>query len=146
LRLVCPAILGPSLFGLMPEHPEKKPARVLTLLAKVVQQLANLVEFGEKEPYMKEFNTFCTDNFDKMRKFIDNISNFDENCASDEQPVNINIEKEFARIAQHVVNCRELIIQDPKWSERLPPVLDAIMEAKRATLTSSEPNESNVYQ
>lgn len=97
LRMVCPglnsmkrishskAILGPRQFNLMPEHPKELPARNLTLISKtrknlkiifntIVMSLANLVEFGQKEPYMKDMNQFITQNMNEMRIFLDLIS------------------------------------------------------------------------
>ncbi len=37
---------------------DPKTARTLTLLAKTLQCLANLANFGVKEPYMVEMNSF----------------------------------------------------------------------------------------
>lgn len=58
LRLFCPAILNPKLFGLARDFPDAKTARTLTLLAKTLQCLANLAAFGVKEPYMLDMNAF----------------------------------------------------------------------------------------
>lgn len=74
LRFFCPAILGPKLFGLMDGLPDPKTSRTLTLLSKIVQNLANLVEFGQKEPYMGGVNTFVSGQFTNMRSFFDRIS------------------------------------------------------------------------
>uniref|UniRef100_A0A8C9XS25 RAS p21 protein activator 1 n=1 Tax=Sander lucioperca TaxID=283035 RepID=A0A8C9XS25_SANLU len=48
LRLICPAILNPRLFNIIADPPSSAAGRTLTLVAKSVQNLANLVEFGAK--------------------------------------------------------------------------------------------------
>lgn len=77
LRLFCPAVLSPRLFDLVPgescinylgsteslihlivEHPDIGTQRTLTLLAKTLQCLANIVEFGAKETFMIPMNSF----------------------------------------------------------------------------------------
>lgn len=62
LRLICPAVLGPQLFGLQEHHPEDSTARTLTLLSKTLQNMANRVTFGAKEVYMLPMNGFLEAN------------------------------------------------------------------------------------
>ncbi|KAG0223407.1 hypothetical protein BGW41_005597 [Actinomortierella wolfii] len=73
LRLICPAILGPKLFCIMREHPEAKAHRTLTLIAKSLQGLANLVMFGNKESWMVPMNEFIKENIQSLKDFIDRI-------------------------------------------------------------------------
>ncbi|KAF9124230.1 hypothetical protein BGW39_008339 [Mortierella sp. 14UC] len=77
LRLICPAILGPKLFYIVREHPEARAHRTLTLIAKSLQGLANLVTFGSKESWMVPMNEFITENTKSLKDFIDQI------CMSD---------------------------------------------------------------
>ncbi|KAG0349200.1 hypothetical protein BG004_000855 [Podila humilis] len=73
LRLICPAILGPKLFHIVREHPEPRAHRTLTLIAKSLQGLANLVPFGTKENWMQPMNEFINENTQSLKDFIDQI-------------------------------------------------------------------------
>ncbi|KAJ3188980.1 hypothetical protein HK101_009062 [Irineochytrium annulatum] len=74
LRFFCPAILSPKLFNITTEMPNSTSARTLTLIAKILQNLANLTEFGLKEPYMVQCNVFIQEQILNMKAFIDRIS------------------------------------------------------------------------
>jgi len=75
LRLLCPAILHPRQFNLISEPPPPMAARSLIMVAKCLQNLANLVEFGGKEPYMEVVNPFILKNKERMVVFLDQLSN-----------------------------------------------------------------------
>lgn len=44
------------------------------MVAKCLQNLANLVEFGGKEPYMEVVNPFILKNKERMVVFLDQLS------------------------------------------------------------------------
>ncbi|XP_060763081.1 ras GTPase-activating protein 1 isoform X2 [Neoarius graeffei] len=75
LRLICPAILNPRMFNIISDPPSPTAVRTLTLVAKSVQNLANLVEFGAKEPYMEGVNPFIKNNKQRMIMFLDELGN-----------------------------------------------------------------------
>uniref|UniRef100_A0A2K6PZ06 RAS p21 protein activator 1 n=1 Tax=Rhinopithecus roxellana TaxID=61622 RepID=A0A2K6PZ06_RHIRO len=78
LRLICPAILNPRMFNIISDSPSPIAARTLILVAKSVQNLANLVEFGAKEPYMEGVNPFIKSNKHRMIMFLDELGNVPE--------------------------------------------------------------------
>uniref|UniRef100_A0A8C2C977 RAS p21 protein activator (GTPase activating protein) 1b n=1 Tax=Cyprinus carpio TaxID=7962 RepID=A0A8C2C977_CYPCA len=78
LRLICPAIVNPRIFNIIADPPSPIASRTLTLVAKAVQNLANLVEFGAKEPYMEGVNPFIKSNKHRMIKFLDELGNVPE--------------------------------------------------------------------
>ncbi|KIJ68451.1 hypothetical protein HYDPIDRAFT_46759, partial [Hydnomerulius pinastri MD-312] len=70
LRFIVPAILHPHLFGLTPGLPSTTVQRSLTLIAKVIQSLANLNATVQKEDYMRGLKDFLQQNLPAMVDYI----------------------------------------------------------------------------
>ena len=54
--------------------PSPNAERTLKLVAKGMQNLANLVEFKAKEPFMTVLNPFIQKNLMKMKQFVNDLS------------------------------------------------------------------------
>ncbi|KAL2759502.1 hypothetical protein ACRALDRAFT_1074229 [Sodiomyces alcalophilus JCM 7366] len=74
LRFFCPAIVAPEVEGLLDTSPSKELRRGLLLIAKVIQNLANNVLFGAKEPYMFPLNDFLSHHIFRVTTFLREIS------------------------------------------------------------------------
>ncbi|EPQ60641.1 Rho GTPase activation protein [Gloeophyllum trabeum ATCC 11539] len=70
LRFFVPAILHPHLFGLCPGLPELSVQRSLTLIAKVIQSLANLNASVQREEFMRGVKNFLTSSLPAMIDYI----------------------------------------------------------------------------
>ena len=63
--------------------------RSLVMIAKCLQNLANLVEFGGKEPYMEVVNPFILKNKERMVVFLDHLSSVRDKPYPDEDRVKV---------------------------------------------------------
>eukprot|EP00178_Gracilaria_changii_P010544 TRINITY_DN30683_c0_g1_i1.p1 TRINITY_DN30683_c0_g1~~TRINITY_DN30683_c0_g1_i1.p1 ORF type:complete len:882 (-),score=130.54 TRINITY_DN30683_c0_g1_i1:64-2553(-) len=73
LRFFCPAVTSPEIYGILDDAPSSSTRRLLILITKSLQNLANDVEFGSKEPYMSNMNDFINENRGKLHDFYEKI-------------------------------------------------------------------------
>lgn len=69
LRFINPAIVSPCELGIVDRQPPPKIKRGLMLVSKILQNIANHVEFS-KEQHMLPFNDFVRSNFEADRRFF----------------------------------------------------------------------------
>ena len=69
LRFINPAIVTPKSYMLIDGAPADRPRRTLTLIAKMLQNLANKPSYA-KEPYMAKLQPFVHQNKDRVNKFM----------------------------------------------------------------------------
>jgi Ras GTPase-activating-like protein IQGAP2/3 len=69
LRFINPAIVTPKSYMLIDGTPAENPRRTLTLVAKMLQNLANKPSYA-KEPYMARLQPFVQQNKDKVNRFM----------------------------------------------------------------------------
>src|SRR5271154_512874 len=68
-RFINPAVVTPKSYMLIDQVPAEKPRRTLTLIAKMLQNLANKPSYA-KEPYMAKLQPFVQKNKDRINKFM----------------------------------------------------------------------------
>eukprot|EP00163_Fabomonas_tropica_P001240 TRINITY_DN1094_c0_g1_i2.p1 TRINITY_DN1094_c0_g1~~TRINITY_DN1094_c0_g1_i2.p1 ORF type:complete len:531 (+),score=91.00 TRINITY_DN1094_c0_g1_i2:231-1823(+) len=75
LRFFNAATVTPEAYDLLPQEctPSPKARRNLVLITKVMQNLANGMEFGKKEPYMCRMNSFIRNNRLKMTSYLTKV-------------------------------------------------------------------------
>ncbi|KAI7905507.1 Rho GTPase activation protein [Cokeromyces recurvatus] len=72
LRFINPAIVTPQAYMLIESYPGTHPRTTLTLIAKMLQNLANKPSYS-KETYMIPTNLFVNGNKQRMNQFLDDI-------------------------------------------------------------------------
>ncbi|KZF21910.1 GTPase-activating protein-like protein [Xylona heveae TC161] len=69
LRFINPAIVTPRSYMLIDGNPAEHPRRALTLIAKMLQNIANKPSYA-KEPYMAKLQPFIHQNKERVNKFL----------------------------------------------------------------------------
>ncbi|KDN46647.1 hypothetical protein K437DRAFT_106884 [Tilletiaria anomala UBC 951] len=84
LRLICPAITSPQLFGLLQASPSPSHSKLLLMIAKVFLALANKkTEFDkDKEPVLSSLNFFLKEQASTYDDFITFVSTVDSAVGS----------------------------------------------------------------
>ena len=83
LRYINPVLISPHIYGLVDMEPTPKMKRGLTLMCKIMQNLANQLLFA-KELHMKHFNEFLRANFDSASDFVSDIASCSLDTASEQ--------------------------------------------------------------
>ncbi|XP_031419764.1 disabled homolog 2-interacting protein isoform X2 [Clupea harengus] len=144
LRFLCPAILSPSLFGLIQPYPDASTLRTLTLTAKVIQNLSNFTSFGEKEEYMLFMNGFLEQHWERMKEFLQMVSNPDSEPDMARFDGYVDLPLRLAVLHSLLVDIIGAMKQDTIDNlEPLPTILNQITDylgpdAPRITVNSTE--------
>ncbi|CAI2172941.1 5991_t:CDS:10 [Funneliformis geosporum] len=118
LRFFNPAIVAPDSENLCKPIENSKIRRALLLITKVIQNLANNVLFGAKEPFMIVLNSFLNDNIVKVTTFLEEISKLPQTCPFTDVPAgdNTNVRRleDSVRKAlhRHLIENQEKVTKD----------------------------------
>lgn len=74
LRYLCPALVAPDGYKLVTGAIGENVRRVLVLLSKILQTIANEREFGDKESYMMCMNNLCVEYRSMLQYFFNSLA------------------------------------------------------------------------
>jgi len=147
LRFLCPAILSPSLFGLVGEYPTGQVSRNLTLIAKTLQTLANFTQFGGKEGYMEFMNEFIEKERNNMHEFLVQISKLNSGSAlTGADSVILDLGKELSLIHSYLEEVWTIDVHEKvcKESNSLGQLLMILKEIRMKYTRPSTPSSGSV--
>lgn len=109
LRLIVPAILGPKLFDLVPDHPPPKVAANLTSLGRIVQRIANMspMDIAAKD-VLREREFYIEKQKRPMQVFIDSLCQ--RPTSLDFDPAAVDLQQELSCLQAHLEGHLQLII------------------------------------
>ncbi|TIA90549.1 hypothetical protein E3P99_01538 [Wallemia hederae] len=142
LRLFVPAIINPNLFGLTNVTPPPAVARTLTLIAKIIQALANnKEELGDKEHFMGVVSPFLQDP-NRRFAFIDYVAYVgnEDSAASYKTSEEISI-NELAKSVERTSDERFNSCSHDIYRESLPSCFTGIDYSRELASFSNDLNK-----
>lgn len=104
LRYICPAVVAPDGYKLVQGNVPEKARRILVLLSKILQTIANEREFGDKEEYMMCMNPLCGEYQPMLQYFFNSLAKPADPLAPDNTPpINLPPE-EYDNSLQYLVD------------------------------------------
>lgn len=82
LRFLCPALVAPDSHGICATITNPEIRRGLLLCTKITHNLANDIQFGNKETYMVPLNKFITENRARTMRFLSEIAELSDDIES----------------------------------------------------------------
>jgi len=128
LRFYNTAITVPETYGLLPSAPRPSVRKQLLLVSKVLQNLANGVQFGEKEPNMTCMNEFLTSRTPAYQDFLMRLC---DNSVPLSEPVPITDDSYRAALATILNQFFIILHNDPDYLSHLdciPPELAELIQ------------------
>ncbi|KAH3745984.1 GTPase-activator protein for Ras family GTPase [Pelomyxa schiedti] len=140
LRFICPALTLPHVYGLLKAPPDTRLQRQVILLSKVIQNLANGVLFGGKEPYMRNMNEFISRNLDEINDWMDSLAD-----VSDAEEVRVDLPPEVMEHAlsfmqSHIETNRGKLLTTLQKNGVPQEDIDLLMGSVTTTTTTSTDN------
>lgn len=93
LRVIVPCILQPDKFGMCHRALEDRDRRNLMLVGKVLQNLANASQFGDKEEHMRAMNPFLEKHqlLERLKAYMQILANQEDfGHASHVEPISVD--------------------------------------------------------
>jgi len=117
LRFFAPAVLSPKLFGMREELADQRTHRTLTIIAKALQSIGNLVVKAQgagkvdKEQFMAPLLPLIEQNHDRVRSFIDQLCTLDNKSIQDQFFPSKQVNATDAELVQRDVDSRTALVR-----------------------------------
>lgn len=151
LRFFVPALMNPKASNLTTIIPDENQSRLCTLIASIMQKVANFTLFRNHDLYFSRLNGFLDEQKEKIRKFIKSLIDIPDGAAPFYSPQG-HIDGHVAILVRHIEMYRQkldsLVDKDPLIRKLFEVIDDLTLatENEKEKLGLSSSRRSIVYQ